>query len=145
MDGKIRETRTKKFAVKPSVLGDMGEFPHGNFDAGTGLWFARVLGKGTKDILPAIVRAVDFKRLKLAEPHLALRVRPTGKKRYEVTVASDAYAHAVELALPPGAQPDDNLFDLLPGESRTIGVTSPVRLTAKNVAVRSVFDVISPR
>ena len=145
MDGKIRQTRTKKFTVKPSVRGDMSELPHGNFDAASGLWFARVTGKGTEDILPAIVRAVDFKDLKLVEPHLALEVRPAGKRRYEVTVASDAYAHAVELCLPLGAQPDDNLFDLLPGESRTIGVMSPVKLTAKNVGVRSVFDVISLR
>lgn len=39
-----------------------------------------------------------------------------------VTVRSDGYAHAVNLGLPAAARMDDNYFDMLPGDTRTVTV-----------------------
>ena len=99
------------------------EFGRGELDPREGLWIARVPGRS--DILPAIFRAVDYRELRTVDPGLHCEVRRVGAG-VAVTVSAKAYAHAVQITgLPPGAEPEDNYFDLLPGESRGIRIADP--------------------
>ncbi len=76
----------------------------------------------TDAILPGILRATEFRNLRLRLPSLDLTVGETDDDTARVTVSSDSYAHAVHLELPDGALPEDDYFDLLPGERRTITI-----------------------
>jgi hypothetical protein len=60
----------------------------------------------------------------------------SGKKHYELKLQSNVYVHAINLCLPPMALPEDNYFDLLPGEIRTIKIQSPTKLTNQAVSVK---------
>ena len=37
-----------------------------------------------------------------------------------VTLKSSGYSHAISLGLKEGINPDDDFFDMLPGEARTV-------------------------
>jgi len=106
-------------------------FARGKRDPRAGLWYARVVGRS--DVLPGILRAAEPAEL-AAAPALELAVGPAGGGQYDVTVGADAYARAVELLLPEQAVPEDNYFELLPGERRIVRVASRRRLSDKNVS-----------
>lgn len=99
------------------------EFGRGDHDPREGLWMARVPGRS--DLLPAVFRAVDYRELHTVDPGLRCTVRRDGAG-VRVGVTAKAYAHAVQIAgLPVDAEPEDNYFDLLPGESREIRIADP--------------------
>ena len=72
--------------------------------------------------------------------NLILNIQPThvtklSKNKWKIHVESSVFVHAVHFNLPVTALPDDNYFDLLPGESRDIIVISDVDLV--NVKISS--------
>ena len=102
------------------------------------MWFARA---ATRGVLPATWKGVEFRKLRTVEPKLSVSVERAERGVYLVKLRSDVFAHAVHLALPPGAEPEDDYFDLLPGESRTVRVRSPRALTARHIGAHSVHSV----
>lgn len=135
-DGRIRRLTRTKFAAEPASRTLVARFRRGSEDVETGVWVARV--KSAPDILPATLRLRDFRTLSAASPRLSVSVEPEGKAAWLVAVRTDRFAHAVHLDLPAGAVPEDNYFDLLPGESRKVRVASRTKLSAANVGVRCV-------
>ena len=111
-----------------AVVATFGRGRHGPVG---GVWFARMVGDD--EILTATLRAAMPRDL-ATDADIDVSVAPAGKGVYDVTVASDAYARFVELLLPDGAVPQDNYFNLLPDQSRTIRVQSRRALTARNVS-----------
>ncbi len=136
LDGKTTKLSSKAFNCPPLERKCIATFKRDKADPTSNLWFARV--KKNEDILPAIFRATDFRQLKLIKPSLTVKVSKQGKGQWAVTVSADAYAHAVCLHLPQGATPEDNYFDLLPGQSRTVSVACKETLTNQNVTVSTV-------
>ncbi len=137
LDGKVSHLKRRRFSAPSAARTIVASFAQGRHDPTAGLWYARVPSRG--DILPAMLRAADFRRLRTVTPKFTVHAAQAGRAQYRVTIQSDAYAHAVELRLPKRAIPEDNYFDLLPGQRRTILVSSLRRLTDKNVSATSLL------
>lgn len=73
------------------------------------------------EVLPAFLRPGVFRSLALPDPKVTTSVEAAAGGSW-VTVHSDTYAHAVHLDLDVDARPDDDYFDLLPGETRRVWV-----------------------
>ncbi len=136
LDGRNTKFREKAFQAGPMARTVIATFKRDQADPAANLWVARV--KGSRDILPAILRSTDFRNLAMPKPKLSLKVEKAGKGQWKVRVASDVYAHAVHLGLPKNAASDEDYFDLLPGESREVLVRCAGTLSAKNVTLTSV-------
>jgi beta-mannosidase len=94
----------------------------GKHDPERGLWIARL--PGSEELLPGILRMVDFRSLQVTDPELQYELKSGGNDRYRLRVQADVYAHAVHIEMPAGALPEDDYFDLLPGETRQIEILS---------------------
>ena len=69
---------------------------------------------------------------------LAVDVAPVSDRELRVTVSAPVYAYFVHLVVPDEqARLSDNYFDLAPGQSRTVVVIHPERLTPNMVTVLS--------
>jgi beta-mannosidase len=117
-------------------------FGKGRHDARKGLWIARVVD--ASDTAPAIFRAVDYRQLETGDPGLSASVMGSKGKTCSVRVRARGYAHGVHLVLPAGAEPSDDYFDLLPGESRDITIVSKRRTAVRAVAVTCVNQKFWP-
>jgi transposase len=115
------------------------EFPVPSYDPKRELVFVAAVGVGS-GLLPAALRGASFRDVVTADPALAVTVlgASDGVARFEVS--AKRWAHAVHFALPEGAIADDDWFDLLPGETRTVAVRGldkrlmkDFRLEAKSV------------
>ncbi len=135
-DGKNKKLAGKPFTCPAGERKCIATFKRDKADPTSNLWIARV--KNNADILPAIFRATDFRQLKMIKPSLTAKVSKLGKGQWKVTVASDVFAHAVCLNLPQGAVPEDNYFDLLPGQERVVSVAYAGTLTNQDVKISSV-------
>lgn len=136
LDGKLADMQAHQITTPALARTEVAAFKKGDYDPTTGLWFARALGRS--DISTALLRAVDYRQLRVGDPHLQVTVERINAKTCAVQVTAHAYAHAVCLTLPDGATPSDNYFDLLPGETRRIEVSSTRRLDLKAIAVSCV-------
>jgi beta-mannosidase len=141
LDGADRQLDTQPFTCLPLSRTVVAEFGAGKGDPTRQVWLARV--RRRDDILPATLRAADVRHLKLARPKLTLSVERAAAGQWAARVGSDVYAHAVHLILPDGATPEDDYFDLLPGETREVRVASRGKLSEKNVALTSVVPTTS--
>jgi beta-mannosidase len=108
-------------------------FARAGHDPENGLWIVRCLNN--PNIEPAILRTVDFRRLKTADPGLSWTVTKGRQNEYIVKVSADGYAHAVHFTLPENALPEDNFFDLLPGETKKVKITSARPLKAEAIKI----------
>lgn len=122
LDGKSSELKSCEVDVPALERAECCLFDKADHDPARGLWIARCINN--PDVAPAIFRATDYRNLKTAEPKLSVKITDAGKGRYTAKVAADVYAHAVHFKLPGGSMPSDNYFDLLPGESREITISS---------------------
>ncbi|MBN1582606.1 MAG: beta-mannosidase, partial [Anaerolineae bacterium] len=111
-------------------------FSHGADDAVRGLWIARA--REHPGIAPAILRAVDYRRLQTVDPRLTMTIVSAQNTRCTLQVSAAGYAHAVQLLLPDGALPSDNYFDLLPGEVREVTITSTGALDPAQIGITCV-------
>ncbi len=116
----MERVRVRAPALARTVL---CEFRRGGRDPLAGLWVARVPSRD--DILPGVFRAADFRNLRTVDPGLRAAVRREGAG-LAVEVEARAYAHAVHVSgIPADCEPEDNYFDLLPGESRRVFIPDP--------------------
>jgi beta-mannosidase len=130
LDGRVTDLKRVWGEAAALERTELCTFDRGSHDPRSGLWVARAPGHA--DIDPAIFRAVDFRQLYTTAPKLRLAEATGAARGSAVQVSSDAFAHAVHLVLPSGVLPSDDYFDLLPGESREVALTSeePVDLAA---------------
>lgn len=135
LDGSVRDLRILAVAAPALSRTTATEFEKGDHDPIGGLWIARAVDR--PDIPVAILRACDYRALKVPPCHLTVTPISGSAADSVVQVTTDVYAHAVHLAVPDGGVPEDDYFDLLPGEAREIriaGLTDPggVRVSAVN-------------
>ncbi|MCS7059837.1 MAG: glycoside hydrolase family 2 protein [Anaerolineae bacterium] len=136
-----RDLRRARFLSLPMTRSIVAEFRRGAHDPATHLWMARVTRLNTPEvqIIPATLRVSDVRNLKLLKPNLTLALSKAGPRLWHASVSSDIFAHAVQLTLPADALPEDNYFDLLPGETRTVLITSGRPLHLGQVGLTSVW------
>ena len=136
LDGSVADLKTRRVQAPALERTELVAFPRGPHDPTRGLWVARA--PANPDIAPALFRAVDYRQLKTGDPRLSFAVVASGENACTARVSAAGYARAVHFALPAGAVPSDNYFDLLPGESREIQIISAGRLDAKAIGVACV-------
>ena len=118
-DPDLERLRVEAPALECTVLATMARRDR---DPRRGIWIARAVGAPA--IAPALFQAVDYCELETIDPGLSLRATGGDDGKISAVVSADAFAHAVHLALPPGALPSDDYFDLLPGESREVAIAA---------------------
>ncbi len=133
LDGKDGRVRQKEFTAKGNTRTILAAFAQGDFDPHRGVWFARVLTEPS--IAPGLLRTCNHRELATTSARLQHAITPAEGNAYEVSVWTDVFAHAVELSLPGHARCEDNYFDLLPSEKRTIRVISPIALDETNLRI----------
>jgi beta-mannosidase len=136
LDGADQRLREKSFTCPPLARKVIATFKQGSENPCENVWFARV--KGDPAVWPALLRAVDMRSLKMAQPHLKVKLARAGKGLWRARVGSDVFAHGVHLGLPAGAVAQDDYFDLLPGETRDVLIASGQPLSAQDVTLTSV-------
>ncbi|MDF1512893.1 MAG: beta-mannosidase, partial [Anaerolineae bacterium] len=137
-DGRVRDVHTHLISVRALTRLKVTSFEKGSGDPQRGLWIARAVGR--EDIRPGLFRAHDYRDTHVPKCTLQYAVAMVGKNRYAVRVGTDKYAHAVSFLLPEGALPSDNYFDLLPGETRNLTVTTSRALTNEQIRVTCVNE-----
>ncbi len=140
LGGSLSKLHVARVEAAPTARTEALVFPRGDLDPTCGLWIARVPER--PDIDTAIFRAVDYRELQVSP--CALQVTrgewqmANGRWERRVRVTADSYAHAVHFTLPEGALPSDNYFDLLPGETREVVITSKMPLEPEAIGVTCV-------
>jgi len=136
LDGALSDLHRTTAHAEPLSRTELCVFDKGEHDLKTGLWIARVPGRD--DIPAALYRAVDYRQLVTCDPTLAVSIDNVQAQACTVTVSARGYAHGVQIELPDGALSTDNYFDLLPGESHTIEVTSSAPLDTAAIQITCV-------
>jgi beta-mannosidase len=136
LDGTLADLKTYTVHAAPLARTELCVFERGEHDPARGLWIARAVDH--VEIKPAIYRALDYRQLATIDPQLRCSVTERQENQCTVQVSARGYAHAVQIQLPVGAQPCDNYFDLVPGESREIQVVSSGPLDAAEISVTCV-------
>jgi beta-mannosidase len=136
LNGTLSDMQMRTVHADPLARTELCVFDRGARDHAQGLWIARALNHA--EIRPAIYRALDYRQLTTGDPQLCFSVVDTQEQQCTVQVSAQGYAHAVQIQHPDGAQPSDNYFDLLPGESREIQVLSTGPLDAESIGVTCV-------
>jgi len=120
---------TKKIVSLPAFSkGIVVEFDMPKGDIKKGVVFAR--GEG---IPLAILRTGDFRKYESAESAVTVTRTETRGNDLAVTLRSSGYSHAVSLGLKNGIYPNDDYFDMLPGDTRTVivkdaaGLKDPIK------------------
>lgn len=135
-DGRLADLQAHQVSAPALSRTEVTRFRKGEYDPLGGLWIARAPGRD--DVPTAILRAADYRQLRVSDPRLRVLVKRVNPHTCEVEITAHAYAHAVYLELPPDAVPSDNYFDMLPGETRRIRVSSSRQLDPQAVTVRCV-------
>jgi beta-mannosidase len=105
------------------------EFPLPKGDLKRGLVFAR-----SREAPPALLRTGPFREYAAGDSAVTVTKIEKREQGCLVTLQSSGYSHAVSLGLGSGFAPDDEYFDMLPGEVRTIAVKGPAdRLDAEDI------------
>jgi len=99
----------------------LGPSPEGK-DRQQKVLFARLL-RGREEVARTIFLFDDFRRLHVPDPIAKVQIEPAGKDTVQVRLAAETFVHAVTLEARDRAIPEDNYFDLLPGETRAVKVT----------------------
>jgi hypothetical protein len=88
---------------------------------------------------PVIWEHSYFRDLSLPVPHVEVSNAREVDADLELSLRSDAFAHAVHLPLPGGYRLSDHYFDLLPGVEKTVCVREGAGLDVSNLQPRSVL------
>jgi len=139
LDGK--QSQLKTFNVKAPALARTKccEFPKGKYDAFEGLWIARC--DDDEKISPAVFRAADFRNLKIQKAELKYSVKSAAKDCL-LKISSDKYAHSVFFEIPDGAMAEDNYFDILPGQTKTVKIKSNGPIDANDIKINCVNNIL---
>jgi beta-mannosidase len=111
------------------------EFPMPGADMKKGLVFVR--GGGAA---PAILRTAAFRDYAKAGGGVSVTGVETVGNDCRITLKSSGYSHAVSLGLPADIHPDDDYFDMLPGEVRVVTVKNAAGVIESS-AVRPTYLV----
>lgn len=135
-DGKRQNMVRKRIYCEPLTRKIVASFRSADMDPRLHLHIARLTN--TAYAGNAILRIVALRDLNLVKPRLKHKVTREASDTWIVSVSSNVYAHAVHLTLPESAVPDDDYFDLLPGDTRDVRVVFSRKLQRKDVEVASV-------
>jgi beta-mannosidase len=133
LDGKTMDFDRRHVEIPALTRGEVFSFSLGEHDPLCGLWIVRA--RENPAISAGVFRAVDYRQLRMMDPGLSLSLKDEGGNRYTASVNALAYAHAVIFKLPDHAMISDNYFDLLPGETRGIGISSLMPLNPSEIFV----------
>ena len=109
------ETAKKTLTLPASGKGIVLEFDMPKGDIKKGLVFVR--GDGAP---LAVLRTGAFKKYDAADSAVTVTKTEERGRDIAVTLKSSGYSHAVSLGLKPGFHLDDDYYDMLPGEVRTV-------------------------
>jgi len=143
LDGKTMDLDRRQVEIPALTRGEVFSFPLGGHDPLSGLWIVRACANPA--ISPGVFRAADYRQLRIMDPGISLSLKNEGGNRYTARVGAQAYAHAVVFKLPDHAILSDNYFDLLPGETRVIGITTLMPLNASEIVVTCLNSTKSTR
>jgi beta-mannosidase len=118
-DGSSLNTEILSVKVGARSQKQVLSFPKPDGVAAERVVFCRLKGSET---IPALLREVPFRSLRLTKPQLGLSEEERTKESVTLKISSDKFAHAVHFGLSPVFLLSDEYFDLLPGESRTISI-----------------------
>jgi beta-mannosidase len=136
LDGTRSELKRFKAEAAALERTECCVFAKGQHDPANGLWIARCLNN--TNVEPAVFRAVDFRRLRTTDPELFCVVTREERTECTVKVSAKTYAHAVHFTLPDYALPEDDFFDLLPGQTKKIRITSARPINAEAIKITCV-------
>jgi beta-mannosidase len=138
-DGQTRDIHTHLITSETLTRTVVAKCIQRDHDPAKGLWLARAVGRN--DIQPAVFRALDYREMDVPPCELQLAVATVGQNRYAARVGSSTYAHCVHFILPEDAVISDNYFDLLPGETRGVTISTSKVLTNEQIRVTCVNDI----
>jgi beta-mannosidase len=140
-DGTLIEERASQVQIAPLASNAIPPITLSNFDPKNS--FAVLTLEQHGDVLASnTVYFVKPLALTLPEPKIATKIRRAAGG-YLVELRSDVLARAVQLNFGDlDVKPDDNFFDLLPNQSKTVHVKSSATLTAieADLHLRSIAD-----
>ena len=136
LDGMVQDLTRADVSVPALQRSVVATFGRGDHDAATGLWIARAAD--LPEVPVAVYRARDTRQLQLPVCRLELIVTARDAMSVVARVHAPVYAHGVHFDLPSGASVEDQYFDLLPGETREVVITSLRPLEPEAVTVRCV-------
>jgi len=124
LDREVQRTPVCARALSRTRVLRFSRGPHGSME---GLWYARIAGANCQ---ASLFRALDFRNLKRIGAEVKWEM---DEAQQTIKLESNTYAHAVQILLPPGYYPEDNYFDLLPGETRLVGVAGKSALSRAEI------------
>jgi beta-mannosidase len=135
-DGKTRVVKEKKISCPAFTTQPVVTFKPNKTAGHETIRYARI--KNRPDILTGMVRVENRLGLNIGNPAISWELTKLSKTKWNIRVESPVFVHAVHFDLPGMALPEDNYFDLLPGESRDVIVTSDTDLDSRSVKVSCV-------
>ncbi|HOU10819.1 MAG TPA: beta-mannosidase [Clostridiales bacterium] len=118
LDGSARRTEEVAIVIPAFFRGVVLELPVAEGDARKEVWALKPDGETVR---PAVLRQNSFKGLDLPESKINAEMVGADAGGVLVRVSADNYCHGVHFGL-ENAVPEDEYFDLLPGESRTVRI-----------------------
>lgn len=137
-DGSIKPKGKTIIKLEPYSRRTVFEFKNDGSDILKGaFWIKPVLDNS--DILPAILRSAEFRKLDMPKAVLEIFDYETDGSNIKFKISCDTYAHAVHFGLDDSIIPSDEYFDLLPGEKREIEIYSPEnKIRKEDIYCRSI-------
>jgi beta-mannosidase len=136
LDGSRVKSVKSNVAVPSLSRTVAARFTPTNYDPIKDILFARV--EGDANIQPAVCKSAEYHQLQMQVPKFETALEPACDGEYMLEIASDYYAHAVQISGPGNALVlEDNYFDLLPNSNHRIRVQSSQKLCAKDLLVHS--------
>lgn len=140
-DGLIRKTFQTTLILQPYTREVVFQFTKGDQDFTKDIVFIKPI-IDTKELLPATLRAADFRKLDIGPAELVVTGFMRIEDRAEFVVKSSTFVHGVHFNLDDGLHLSDEYFDLLPGEMRSVTIFDvPQGFTAADVLPIGVIPV----
>jgi len=136
LDGSSRSTQKQEVVLPAHSRASVLEFTVPPYDPSCEAVFVAPLGVDG-GVLPAVLRGACFRDLRTVDPSLEVRALDETAQGSRFTVSAKAWAHAVHFDLPRGVIADDEWFDLLPGETRTVCLSGPGLEAGKKIRLEA--------
>ena len=118
-DGEYKDCKKCTIILPPHSRQPVIQFQKGNHDLTQGTYFVKPLNS-EEVVLPALLRAGDFRNLNIPDPILKIDKIESDGRNIIIFISSKTYAHAVHFNLEDSIKLSDEYFDMLPGDSRRI-------------------------
>jgi beta-mannosidase len=137
-DGSQKRVERKTVSLKARSRETLFSFPTPNYDPRKEMVFVACTGD-QQLLLPAVLRGTSFKDMIKSDPGLEVQSLGADGASMRYTISSKGWAHAVHFDLPEGSLADDEWFDLLPGEKRTIHIQHSSKIANFKLSAGSVL------